>query len=208
MGPQRLRGTAGDQQRPWQHKAPCCSNSPGGKAARHLGKPGFLLPMEHAAATGPRPGPPPGAIGNVSPSRTLPLLPWGRGSSLSPQKPGETALAQTGCVWRGYWEGGVRGWWLLGSGGHRPSLRPNWGLGVMPPQVLPQAEGWTTSLKTELPLALELSEEQRLQVRVGALGCWLARGRVPQGPPLTWPPTDLQGVGGPADHNSSPAGAA
>ncbi|EFB17148.1 hypothetical protein PANDA_008941, partial [Ailuropoda melanoleuca] len=58
--------------------------------------------MEHAAATGPRPGPPPGAIGNVSPSRTLPLLPW--------------------------------------------------------------AEGWTTSLKTELPLALELSEEQRLQI--------------------------------------------
>ncbi|XP_034526576.1 coiled-coil domain-containing protein 78 isoform X2 [Ailuropoda melanoleuca] len=50
--------------------------------------------MEHAAATGPRPGPPPGAIGNV----------------------------------------------------------------------LPQAEGWTTSLKTELPLALELSEEQRLQI--------------------------------------------
>ncbi|XP_057171190.1 coiled-coil domain-containing protein 78 isoform X2 [Ursus arctos] len=50
--------------------------------------------MEHAAATGPRPGPPPGAIGNV----------------------------------------------------------------------LPQVEGWTTSLKTELPLDLELSEEQRLQI--------------------------------------------
>lgn len=41
----------------------------------------------------------------------------------------------------------------------------------MPPQVLPQVEGWTTSLKTELPLDLELSEEQRLQVGVGALGC-------------------------------------
>ena len=41
----------------------------------------------------------------------------------------------------------------------------------VPPQVLPQAEDWTASLKTELPSDLELSEEQRLQVGVGALGC-------------------------------------
>ncbi|XP_044771186.1 coiled-coil domain-containing protein 78 [Neomonachus schauinslandi] len=34
----------------------------------------------------------------------------------------------------------------------------------MPLQVLPQAEDWTTSLKTELPSDLELSEEHQLQI--------------------------------------------
>ncbi|XP_004403328.1 PREDICTED: coiled-coil domain-containing protein 78 [Odobenus rosmarus divergens] len=34
----------------------------------------------------------------------------------------------------------------------------------MPPQVLPQAEDWTTNLKTELLSDLELSEEHRLQI--------------------------------------------
>lgn len=169
-GPPELRGSAGDQQRPWQHKPQCCSNRPVGKAALHLGRPESLLSMEHAAATGPRPAPRPGASENVSPSRTLLLLPWGRGFSLYPQRPGETALAQAVCVWRGIGEGGVHGWWLLGSGVHCPSLRPNWG-GGMPLQVLPQAEDWTTSLKTELPSDLELSEEHQLQVGVGALEC-------------------------------------
>lgn len=51
---------------------------------------------------------------------------------------------------------------------------------MVPPQVLPLAEdwlpgvprdapAWATSLKTELPSDLELSEEQQLQVSVGAL---------------------------------------
>lgn len=51
---------------------------------------------------------------------------------------------------------------------------------VVLPQVLPQTEdslpgvsrdapAWVTSLKTELSSDLELSEEQRLQVSIGAL---------------------------------------
>ncbi|KAF3818802.1 hypothetical protein GH733_012219 [Mirounga leonina] len=93
-GPPELRGSAGDQQTPWQHKPQCCSNRPVGKAALHPGRPESLLSMEHAAATGPRPVPRPGASENV----------------------------------------------------------------------LPQAEDWTTSLKTELPSDLELSEEHQLQI--------------------------------------------
>ncbi|XP_038396815.1 coiled-coil domain-containing protein 78 isoform X2 [Canis lupus familiaris] len=46
--------------------------------------------------------------------------------------------------------------------GPSPGAAEN-GMGV-PPQVLPQAEDWTASLKTELPSDLELSEEQRLQI--------------------------------------------
>lgn len=49
---------------------------------------------------------------------------------------------------------------------------------AVPPQVLPPTEdslpgvprdapAWVTSLKTELPSDLELSEEQRLQVSIG-----------------------------------------
>lgn len=59
----------------------------------------------------------------------------------------------------------------------------------MPPQVLPLAEDWlpgvpggtpagATSLKTELPSELELSEEQQLQVSVGALRSWQEGGRL------------------------------
>lgn len=88
---------------------------------------------------------------------------------------------------------------------------------VLPPQVLPQAEdwllgvtegasAWATSHETELPSDLELSEEQQLQV----LGAGRREGarRVPQGPPLTLPPTDLQGAGRTADQGPSAAGAA
>ena len=57
---------------------------------------------------------------------------------------------------------------------------------LIPPQVLPLAEdwlpggpgdapAWATSLKTELPSDLELSEEHRLQVSEGALGSWEAQ---------------------------------
>lgn len=42
--------------------------------------------------------------------------------------------------------------------------------GVMPPQVLPQAEDWAACLKTELPSDPELSEQRRLQVRVRPQG--------------------------------------
>ncbi|XP_025733488.1 coiled-coil domain-containing protein 78 isoform X1 [Callorhinus ursinus] len=67
VGPPELRGSAGDQQRPWQHKPQCCSNRPVGKETLHLGRPESLRSMEHAAATGPRPAPPPGASENVLP---------------------------------------------------------------------------------------------------------------------------------------------
>ncbi|XP_023377121.1 coiled-coil domain-containing protein 78 isoform X4 [Pteropus vampyrus] len=70
----------------------------------------------------------------------------------------------------------------------QPSLRRTWwGWVVVPPQVLPLTEDWllgvpggtpagTTSLKTELPSELELSEEQQLQVSVGALRSWQEGG--------------------------------
>lgn len=60
---------------------------------------------------------------------------------------------------------------LLGSGGHCSSLRHKWTMGgVMPPQVLPQAEDWAACLKTELPSDPELSEQRRLQVRLRPQG--------------------------------------
>lgn len=81
----------------------------------------------------------------------------------------------------------------------QPSLRhTSWEWVVVPPQVLPLAEDWlsgvpggtpagATSLKAELLSELELSEEQQLQVNVGALRSWQEGGacRVPQIPPLT-----------------------
>lgn len=82
--------------------------------------------------------------------------------------------------------------WLHESGVHNPGLEPP-GCGVlMPPQFVAGAEdrhpgvaggipAWATSLPTELPSDLELSEEERLQV-----GVWcpwvLAGGRSPMDP--------------------------
>lgn len=58
---------------------------------------------------------------------------------------------------------------------------------MVPPQVLLLAEdwlpgvpggtpAWATSIKTELPSDVELSEEQRLQVSVRARGSWQEGG--------------------------------
>ncbi|XP_057603873.1 coiled-coil domain-containing protein 78 isoform X2 [Hippopotamus amphibius kiboko] len=49
------------------------------------------------------------------------------------------------------------------------------------PGIPGSAPTWATNPETELPSDLELSEEQQLQVSVGALGCWQEGGH-PQGP--------------------------
>ncbi|ELK10855.1 Coiled-coil domain-containing protein 78 [Pteropus alecto] len=109
----------------------------------------------------------------------------GLGFSLSPQGPGGGAgthglclilalglapPAQLGLVCVHGWLVAPREW------KPQPSLRRTWwGWVVVPPQVLPLTEDWllgvpggspagTTSLKTELPSELELSEQQQLQI--------------------------------------------
>ncbi|XP_024904077.1 coiled-coil domain-containing protein 78 isoform X8 [Pteropus alecto] len=121
----------------------------------------------------------------------------GLGFSLSPQGPGGGAgthglclilalglapPAQLGLVCVHGWLVAPREW------KPQPSLRRTWwGWVVVPPQVLPLTEDWllgvpggspagTTSLKTELPSELELSEQQQLQVSVGALRSWQEGG--------------------------------
>ncbi|XP_050630647.1 coiled-coil domain-containing protein 78 isoform X4 [Macaca thibetana thibetana] len=141
------------------------------------------LPMEHAATTGPRPGPPPRRVDNVSPlGRTTPAT--GLESALSPRgqegagactlglisAKGGTFAAQPGRE-----RGSVTAW----EWGHRSRDPPGEWVAV-PPQVvlrakdwLPGAPGgttawgttaWATSLEAEVPPDLVLSEEQQLQI--------------------------------------------
>uniref|UniRef100_F7HDT1 Coiled-coil domain containing 78 n=1 Tax=Macaca mulatta TaxID=9544 RepID=F7HDT1_MACMU len=139
--------------------------------------------MEHAATTGPRPGPPPRRVDNVSPlGRTTPAT--GLESALSPRgqegagactlglisAKGGTFAAQPGRE-----RGSVTAW----EWGQRSRDPPGEWVAV-PPQVvlrakdwLPGAPGgttawgttaWATSLEAEVPPDLVLSEEQQLQI--------------------------------------------
>nr|XP_024649894.1 coiled-coil domain-containing protein 78 isoform X17 [Macaca nemestrina] len=156
---------------------PSVEAAPGSELAR------VPLPMEHAATTGPRPGPPPRRVDNVSPlGRTTPAT--GLESALSPRgqegagactlglisAKGGTFAAQPGRE-----RGSVTAW----EWGHR-SRDPLGEWVAVPPQVvlrakdwLPGAPGgttawgttaWATSLEAEVPPDLVLSEEQQLQI--------------------------------------------
>lgn len=192
--------------------------APGSELAR------VPLPMEHAATTGPRPGPPPRRVDNVSPlGRTTPAT--GLESALSPRGQEGAGACTLGLISAnggtfaaqpGRERGSVTAW----EWGHRSRDPPGEWVAV-PPQVvlrakdwLPGAPGgttaWATSLEAEVPPDLVLSEEQQLQVGVGPQGAVRreSASRAPQMPPLTWPPTDLQGAGRHSDHNPPPTGAA
>nr|XP_028697203.1 coiled-coil domain-containing protein 78 isoform X3 [Macaca mulatta] len=156
---------------------PSVEAAPGSELAR------VPLPMEHAATTGPRPGPPPRRVDNVSPlGRTTPAT--GLESALSPRgqegagactlglisAKGGTFAAQPGRE-----RGSVTAW----EWGQRSRDPPGEWVAV-PPQVvlrakdwLPGAPGgttawgttaWATSLEAEVPPDLVLSEEQQLQI--------------------------------------------
>lgn len=197
---------------------PSVEAAPGSELAR------VPLPMEHAATTGPRPGPPPRRVDNVSPlGRTTPAT--GLESALSPRGQEGAGACTLGLISAnggtfaaqpGRERGSVTAW----EWGHRSRDPPGEWVAV-PPQVvlrakdwLPGAPGgttaWATSLEAEVPPDLVLSEEQQLQVGVGPQGAVRreSASRAPQMPPLTWPPTDLQGAGRHSDHNPPPTGAA
>nr|XP_037845477.1 coiled-coil domain-containing protein 78 isoform X4 [Chlorocebus sabaeus] len=151
---------------------PSVEAAPGSELAR------VPLPMEHAATTGPRPGPPPRRVDNVSPlGRTTPAT--GLESALSPRGQEGAGACTLGLISAnggtfaaqpGRERGSVTAW----EWGHRSRDPPGEWVAV-PPQVvlrakdwLPGAPGgttaWATSLEAEVPPDLVLSEEQQLQI--------------------------------------------
>ncbi|MBZ3879647.1 Coiled-coil domain-containing protein 78 [Sciurus carolinensis] len=126
--------------------------------------------MEWVAAPVPRQRALPGALQKVSPPRTRLLPPSRRHQvSFSPLKRPGGVGNPAPRVWS--WPAGLASQMTLSEQGPQPRS----GTHMVPPQAVPRAEDWlpgvpggtpacTTSLETEFPSDLELSEEQRLQI--------------------------------------------
>ncbi|TKC51513.1 hypothetical protein EI555_020052, partial [Monodon monoceros] len=148
-------GSPNTEERPWQHKPPCCSNRPVVEVAPGLGQP--RVPFAYGVCGSPRPqarGPTSGHQECES-SQDAAFL----GSGVLPV-PSETRRGvdpPRTWAWSWLWEG-------------LPQLCQAEGVGVLPRAEtwLPGVPGGTptcaTNLETEVPSDLELSEEQRLQV--------------------------------------------